>query len=97
MMMHQALLAPPLFLGRVAKRLKGPNSAKVMVIFASALVISFVGLLLADSQVEHINLNVGRETKEKFQVEGCWSLAIVAYLAFVSVVSVMRTQVISIM
>ena len=68
-----------------------------MVTLASALVISFVGLLLADSQVEHINLNVGGETKEKFQVEGCWALAIVAYLAFVSVVSVMRTQVISIM
>ena len=29
MMMLQALLAPPLYLGRVAKRLKGPNSAKV--------------------------------------------------------------------
>ena len=27
--MQQALLAPPLYLGRVAKRLEGPNTAKV--------------------------------------------------------------------
>ena len=65
---------------------------QVIGILASALVISFVGLLLADYQVEHINLNVN---KRDFQMEGCWSLAIVAYLAFASVVSVMRTQVIS--
>jgi len=71
----QALLVPPLYLGRVARRLKGPNSAKVIAIVASALVLSFVGLLLADSQVE-----------------GCWTLAIVAYLAFASLVSVFRTQ-----
>ena len=77
---YQALLAPPLFLGRVAKRLKGPNSAKVIkmvllmvdgllkhhlchcchhlasfqvvAILAFTLVILFLGLLLADAQVD---------------------------------------------
>merc|ERR1712054_218144 len=66
----QALLLPPLFLGRIVRTLKGPKSAKVMIMISTALVVSFIGLLLAD-----------------FQFEGCWSLAVVTYLAFASIVS----------
>ena len=87
---YQALLLPPLYLGRIVRTLKGPKSAKVrsphvvlsfnfakidksvqiyssrknieqtyvqlneqvMIVISTALVVSFVGLLLADVQVE---------------------------------------------
>ena len=87
---YQALLLPPLYLGRIVRTLKGPKSAKVrsphvvlsfnfakidksvqiyssrknieqtyvqlneqvMTVISTALVVSFVGLLLADFQVE---------------------------------------------
>ena len=159
--LFQALLVPPLYLGRVARRLKGPNSAKVdiyvyqrkpsrnskltghhnltlvdgqnsvvfvmqMVQFASVVKFSQVPqpTCFAKSKWVKWAWNPGdcnrcicprplicrpsprrlsgraaecwsKVEKGDFQVEGCWTLAIVAYLAFASLVSVIRTQVLS--
>ena len=72
-----------------------------MIVISTALVVSFVGLLLANIQVEWSDFG-GKErlfflesTNIDFflQFEGCWSLAVVTYLAIASIVSVIRTQV----